>query len=73
MPLQLRSISCEVLVRPMYLCGIVDPVGSDMARVFGRDRTSRPYALAAALLTGADPYGMDFLEAFRAGELAGEF
>jgi 5-methyltetrahydrofolate--homocysteine methyltransferase len=53
--------------------GIVDPVGSDMARVFGRDRTSRPYALAAALLTGADPYGMDFLEAFRAGELAGEF
>jgi len=52
--------------------GIVDPVGSDMARVFGRDRSSRPYALAAALLTGADPYGMEYLEAFRAGELAGE-
>jgi 5-methyltetrahydrofolate--homocysteine methyltransferase len=52
--------------------GIVDPVGSDMARVFGRDRNSRPYTLAADMLTGADPYGMEFITAFRAGELAGE-
>ena len=52
--------------------GIVDPVSNDMARVFGRDRSSRPYRLAADLLTGADPYGMEFITAFRAGELAGE-
>jgi 5-methyltetrahydrofolate corrinoid/iron sulfur protein methyltransferase len=52
--------------------GIVDPVGSDMTRVFGRDRFSRPYKLAADLLTGVDQYGMEFISAFRAGELAGE-
>jgi 5-methyltetrahydrofolate--homocysteine methyltransferase len=51
---------------------IVDPVASEMARVFGRDRASRPYRLSADMLTGADPYGMDFISAFRAGELAGE-
>jgi 5-methyltetrahydrofolate--homocysteine methyltransferase len=52
--------------------GIIDPVGSDMARIAARDRTSRPYRLAADLLTGVDPYGMEYLAAFRAGELAGE-
>jgi hypothetical protein len=52
--------------------GIVDPVASDLARVFGRDHSSRPYKLATDLLTGADPYGMEFLEAYRAGELTGE-
>jgi len=50
--------------------GIVDPVAGDMGRVFGRDRGSRSYILAANLLNGTDQYGMDFLEAFRAGELA---
>jgi hypothetical protein len=52
--------------------GIVDPVASDMARVFGRDRQSRAYRLAAELLTGADAYGMEFIAAFRSGEFAGE-
>ena len=52
--------------------GVVDPVGSGMARVFGRDCSSRPYKLAADMLSGADPYGMEFISAFRAGELAGE-
>jgi hypothetical protein len=52
--------------------GIVDPVASDMTRVFGRDRSSRPYRLAADVLTGVDLYGMEFITAFRAGELAGE-
>jgi hypothetical protein len=36
---------------------------------FARDRAARPYRLAADLLTGADPYGGEFLMAFRAGEL----
>ena len=52
--------------------GIIDPVSSDMGRVFGRDRESRAYRLAAGMLTGADPYGMEFIAAFRAGDLAGE-
>ncbi len=50
--------------------GIIDPVANPVGRAFGQDRAGRPYALAAALLTGADPFGGDFLTAFRAGELA---
>ena len=50
--------------------GIVDPVASDLDRVFAQDRETRPYQLAADLLTGADPYGMAFLAAYRKGELA---
>jgi 5-methyltetrahydrofolate--homocysteine methyltransferase len=49
--------------------GIIDPVASDPRRIFAQDRSSRPYAMAAALLTGADAYGMEFLTAYRAGEL----
>jgi 5-methyltetrahydrofolate--homocysteine methyltransferase len=52
--------------------GIIDPVASDMTRVIASDKGSRPYNLAASLLTGADPYGMEFLQAYRAGELAGD-
>lgn len=50
--------------------GIIDPVASDPRRIFAQDRGTRAYAMAAALLTGADPYGMEFLTAYRAGELA---
>lgn len=49
--------------------GIIDPLAADSDRVFGLDRGSQAYRLAADLLTGADPYGMEFLTAFRAGEL----
>jgi 5-methyltetrahydrofolate--homocysteine methyltransferase len=50
--------------------GIIDPVASDLDRVFSQDRQARAYRLAADLLTGADPYGMAFLAAYRKGELA---
>ena len=50
--------------------GIIDPVASDLRRVFAQDREQRGYRLAADLLTGRDAYGMEFLTAFRAGELA---
>ncbi len=50
--------------------GIIDPVANPVGRAFGQERSARPYALAAALLTGADPFGGDFLAAYRAGELA---
>jgi 5-methyltetrahydrofolate--homocysteine methyltransferase len=49
--------------------GIIDPVASDPARIFAQDRSARPYEMAAALLTGVDAYGMEFLTAYRAGEL----
>lgn len=49
--------------------GIIDPVASDPARVFGMDRDSRAWQLAADLLEGRDPYGLAYLAAFRAGEL----
>jgi hypothetical protein len=68
----LNDVFIDLAVDAGADAGIVDPVANDMARVFGRDCASRPYRLAADLLTGADPYGMDYITAFRAGELAGE-
>lgn len=50
--------------------GIVDPVTSNLDRVFAQDRDTQAYRIAADLLTGADPYGMAFLAAYRKGELA---
>jgi 5-methyltetrahydrofolate--homocysteine methyltransferase len=49
--------------------GIIDPVASDPRQIFAQDRSTKAYTMAAALLTGADPYGMEFLTAYRAGEL----
>ena len=51
--------------------GIVDPVAADVARALQPDRTSDDYRLARDLLTGVDAFGVEFLEAFRAGRLAG--
>ncbi|MFI5259903.1 MAG: dihydropteroate synthase [Candidatus Limnocylindrales bacterium] len=68
----LNDVFIDLAVEAGADSGIVDPVGSDMARVFGRDRNSRPYCLAAEMLTGADSYGTEFITAFRAGELAGQ-
>jgi 5-methyltetrahydrofolate corrinoid/iron sulfur protein methyltransferase len=51
--------------------GIVDPVASDVARALSPDRESKAYRLAAALLTGADAFGVEFIEAYRAGRLSG--
>ena len=52
--------------------GIIDPVASDLARVFGQDRTSEPCRLAADLLLGRDPFGGAYVAAFREGRLAAE-
>ena len=48
--------------------GIIDPV-ADTQAALNPDRDSEAYKLAAAMLTGEDPYGMAFIEAFRAGKL----
>lgn len=50
--------------------GIIDPVASDLQRVFGADRESPAWRLAADLLLGRDPYGGEYVLAFREGRLA---
>ena len=51
--------------------GIIDPVASDLPRVFGADRGSEPYRLAADMLLGRDPFGAEYVLAFREGRLGG--
>lgn len=50
--------------------GILDPVASDLGRVFAQDREAEPWRLAADLLLGRDPFGAEYVTAFRAGRLA---
>ena len=50
--------------------GIIDPVASDLARVFGADRAVERYRLAVDLLEGRDAFGAAYVAAFRAGMLA---
>lgn len=50
--------------------GIIDPVASDPRLILTRDRAGRAQELAVNLLTGRDAFGMEFLTAYRAGELA---
>jgi cobalamin-dependent methionine synthase I len=49
--------------------GIIDPVASDLSRVFTTDRSTDAYRLAADLLEGRDPFGGEYVTAFRAGRL----
>jgi len=66
----LNDVFIDLAVEAGADSGIIDPVASDPRRIFAQDRSTRAYRLAAALLAGRDPYGMEFLSAFRAGELA---
>jgi 5-methyltetrahydrofolate--homocysteine methyltransferase len=50
--------------------GIIDPVASDVVRALSPDRDSEAYRLAADLLTGVDAFGMEFIDAYRAGRLS---
>jgi 5-methyltetrahydrofolate--homocysteine methyltransferase len=52
--------------------GIIDPVASDLDRVFGADRETEPYRLAADLLLGRDAFGGEYVAAFRDGRLSAE-
>ncbi len=49
--------------------GIIDPVASRPERVLASERSSRPFRLAADVLTGADDRCRAYLEAWRAAEL----
>ena len=50
--------------------GIIDPIANNVDAALARDRTTRPFELAHAVLTGADRNCRAYMKAFRAGELA---
>ncbi len=52
--------------------GIVDPNVISPERVRLVDRSARPFRMAADVLTGADMFAMEYLTAYRAGELGGD-
>ncbi|HUS90857.1 MAG TPA: dihydropteroate synthase [Phycisphaerae bacterium] len=49
--------------------GIIDPTSMPLEAIAAMDRTSEPFRLAEAFLTGEDMYGMEFIAAHRAGKL----
>jgi 5-methyltetrahydrofolate--homocysteine methyltransferase len=72
------GMPCRKLINEVFLnlavesgadSGIVDPVTSNLNRVFLADRSSRPYQLALAMLLGNDPGCTNYLDAYREGEL----
>lgn len=65
----INDVFLDLAVQAGQDSGVVDPVAADIAAALAPDRDSEPYRLAAGLLTGADPFGMEFIEAFRAGRL----
>lgn len=72
------GMPCRKLINEAFLnlavgagadSGIVDPVTSNLNRVFLADKSSRPYQLASEMLLGEDPGCTNYLEAYRDGEL----
>ncbi len=47
--------------------GIVDPVATKLAEALAPDRDADAYRMAAEFIEGRDMFGMEFIEAFRAG------
>jgi 5-methyltetrahydrofolate--homocysteine methyltransferase len=47
--------------------GIVDPVATDLRAALSPDRDAEAYRMAADFIEGRDVFGMEFIEAFRAG------
>lgn len=52
--------------------GIVDPNVINPDKVREMDRAGKPFKMAADVLTGVDMFAMEYLDAFRAGELGSE-
>ena len=72
------GMPCRKLINEVFLnlaveagadSGIVDPVTSNLNRVFVGDKSSRPYQLAREMLLGRDPGCTNYLDAYREGEL----
>jgi hypothetical protein len=65
----ISDVFLDLCVQAGQDSGIVDPVAADIAAALRPDRDAEPYRLAADLLTGVDAFGVEFIEAFRAGRL----
>ena len=65
----ISDVFLDLCVQAGQDSGIVDPVAADIARALRPDREAEAYRLAADLLTGADAFGVEFIEAYRAGRL----
>jgi 5-methyltetrahydrofolate--homocysteine methyltransferase len=72
------GMPCRKLINEVFInlaveagadSGIVDPVASNLNRIFLADRQSRPYQLALNMLLGRDPGCVNYLEAYREAEL----
>lgn len=50
--------------------GIINPVSMSAKSIGEMDQTAEPFKLAAAVLTGEDMYGMEFITAHREGKLS---
>ena len=73
------GIPCRKLINEVFLnlaveagtdSGIVDPVATKLNQVFRADKGSAQYRLAEDALLGRDPGCMNYLMAYREGELA---
>ena len=73
------GLPCRKLVNEAFInlaveagadSGIVDPVASNLNRIFQADRSNLQYQLALDMLLGNDPGCVNWLIAYREGELA---
>ncbi len=65
----ISDVFLDLCVQAGQDSGIIDPV-ADVQAALDPDRDSEAYTLAKAMLTGEDAFGMQFIEAFRAGRFA---
>jgi 5-methyltetrahydrofolate--homocysteine methyltransferase len=72
------GMPCRKLINEVFInlavqsgadSGIVDPVATNLNRIFLAGSQSRPYQLALEVLLGRDPGCGNYLEAYRDGEL----
>ncbi len=66
----ISDVFLDLCVQAGHDSGIVDPVAADIGAALTPDRDSKSYRLAADMLTGVDAFGMEFIDAYRAGSLS---
>ena len=66
----ISDVFLDLCVQAGQDSGIVDPVAANISAALSPDRDASAYRLASDMLTGADPFGMEFIDAFRAGKLS---
>jgi cobalamin-dependent methionine synthase I len=66
----ISDVFLDLCVQAGQDSGIVDPVAADILAALAPDRDALGYRLAADMLTGVDAFGMEFIDAYRAGKLS---